>query len=139
MSIHGISNSRLIPTPPPPDLSSASNLSKVRNASTAAQIGSTNGIGQQTSRTTVAPSQTQPAGSGTATSGAAQSGRATQTLSATAPPGTDPALWSVLSSDERAHFAKVGAMGPLTYGRMLNDMKSGQIPSSRGGRLDVKV
>ena len=40
------------------------------------------------------------------------------------PPGTDPALWSVLSGEERAFFAKAGAMGPLTYGRALQEMKS---------------
>lgn len=55
------------------------------------------------------------------------------------PPGTDPALWSVLSGEERAFFAKAGAMGPLTYGRVLQEMKSAQLPASRGGRLDVKI
>jgi len=55
------------------------------------------------------------------------------------PPGTDPALWSVLSSDERAFFAKAGAMGPLTYGRAFEDQRANQLPASRGGRLDVKV
>ncbi len=55
------------------------------------------------------------------------------------PPGTDPALWSVLSSDERAFFAKAGAMGPLTYGRAFEGMRAQQLPASRGGRLDVKV
>ena len=55
------------------------------------------------------------------------------------PPGTDPALWSILSGEERAFFAKAGAMGPLTYGRAFSEMKSAQIPASRGGRLDVKI
>jgi hypothetical protein len=55
------------------------------------------------------------------------------------PPGTDPALWSVLSGEERAFFAKAGAMGPLTYGRALQDMKTSQLPAARGGRLDVKI
>jgi hypothetical protein len=55
------------------------------------------------------------------------------------PPGTDPALWSVLSGEERAFFAKAGAMGPLTYGRALQDMKASQLPANRGGRLDVKI
>ena len=55
------------------------------------------------------------------------------------PPGTDPALWSVLSGEERAFFAKAGAMGPLTYGRAFSDMKSAQIPANRGGRLDIKI
>jgi hypothetical protein len=55
------------------------------------------------------------------------------------PPGTDPALWSVLSGEERAFFAKVGAMGPLTYGRMVQETKAAQLPASRGGRLDVRI
>ncbi len=55
-----------------------------------------------------------------------------------APTGTDPELWSVLSADERTFFAKLGAMGPLTYGRM---MMAGQQtpPALRGGRLDVRA
>ena len=65
-----------------------------------------------------------------------------QALPAQAPPGTDPELWAVLSADERTFFAKAGAMGPLTYGRM---MAGGQYtPASpaayaRGGRIDVKA
>jgi hypothetical protein len=58
-------------------------------------------------------------------------------LPAQAPAGTDPELWSVLSPDERAFFAKVGAMGPLTYGRALAQQPAA--PIARGGRLDVKV
>jgi hypothetical protein len=54
------------------------------------------------------------------------------------PEGTDPALWSVLSADERAFFAKAGAMGPLTYGKALREMNGQQLPAFRGGRLDVK-
>src|SRR5262245_48800361 len=63
----------------------------------------------------------------------------TQAIPAEPPPGTDPALWSVLSAEERAFFAKAGAMGPLTYGRALTEMKSAQLPVARGGRLDVKI
>src|SRR5438874_2512650 len=55
------------------------------------------------------------------------------------PAGTDPALWSILSGDERAFFAKSGAMGPLTYGRAMRDVKSVQLPAPRGGRFDVKI
>jgi len=65
--------------------------------------------------------------------------QAGQSVPAEPPPGTDPALWSILSGEERAFFAKAGAMGPLTYGRAFNDMKSAQPPAARGGRLDVKV
>jgi hypothetical protein len=54
-----------------------------------------------------------------------------------APPGTDPELWAVLTSDERAYFAKLGAMGPLTYGRILTQQSAP--PVARGGRIDVKA
>ena len=56
-----------------------------------------------------------------------------------APAGTDPELWSVLSADERVFFAKLGAMGPLTYGRVLSQAQQPSAPTARGGRLDVKV
>ena len=56
-----------------------------------------------------------------------------------APAGTDPELWSVLSADERVFFAKLGAMGPLTYGRVLSQAQQPAMPVTRGGRLDVKV
>jgi hypothetical protein len=62
-----------------------------------------------------------------------------QSVPVEAPAGTDPALWSVLSGEERAFFAKAGAMGPLTYGRAFSDMKNAQLPANRGGRLDVKI
>ena len=55
------------------------------------------------------------------------------------PQGTDPELWSVLTQDERAYFAKLGAMGPLTYGRVLSGQMPVQAPAVRGGRLDVKA
>lgn len=60
-------------------------------------------------------------------------------LPSEAPAGTDPALWSILSGEERAFFAKSGAMGPLTYGRAFSEMKTAQLPANRGGRLDVKI
>ena len=61
------------------------------------------------------------------------------TLPTQPPPGTDPELWSVLSADERVFFAKLGAMGPLTYGRVLSQAQQPSVPGARGGRLDVKV
>ena len=54
------------------------------------------------------------------------------------PPGTDPELWNVLSNDERTFFAKLGAMGPLSYGRVLSGQVQPQQAVSRGARLDVK-
>jgi hypothetical protein len=59
-------------------------------------------------------------------------------LPASAPPGTDPELWAVLTNDERAYFAKIGAMGPLTYGRVLQQQPP-SAPMARGGRIDVKA
>ena len=70
---------------------------------------------------------------------AAPAKQAQTAVSAEAPAGTDPALWSILSGEERAFFAKSGATGPLTYGRAFNDMKASQLPANRGGRLDVKI
>ena len=61
------------------------------------------------------------------------------TLPAEPPPGTDPELWSVLTAEERAFFAKVGAMGPLTYGRVMSPPSPAQSPLPRGGRLDVRA
>lgn len=85
------------------------------------------------------------------TAGAAEAGIATQvqraplsiatprlTLPAEAPAGTDPELWSVLTADERAFFAKVGAMGPLTYGHLITAQTT-STPVARGGRLDVRA
>jgi hypothetical protein len=55
------------------------------------------------------------------------------------PAGTDPELWSVLSQDERAFFARLGAMGPLTYGRVLQSGVRPEQTVARGARLDVKA
>lgn len=63
-------------------------------------------------------------------------------LPADAPAGTDPALWSVLTTEERAFFAKAAANGPLTYGRVaagMNNPMASAAPSVRGGRLDVRA
>jgi len=68
-------------------------------------------------------------------------------LPAEPPAGTDPALWSVLTGEERAFFARAAASGPLTYGRisagvnMLQGNPLAQAPSAaaRGGRLDVRA
>ena len=61
---------------------------------------------------------------------------ATLGLAALAPPGADPALWSVLTADERAYFERVQAMGPITYGP--NSSPAGAAPRV-GGRIDLKV
>ncbi|MBV9881306.1 MAG: hypothetical protein JO180_12455 [Gemmatirosa sp.] len=71
-----------------------------------------------------------------------------QSLPAEAPAGTDPALWSVLTTEERAFFAKAAASGPLTYGRaaaginganaMAQNAGNSAYAGLRGGRLDVR-
>ena len=56
------------------------------------------------------------------------------------PPGTDPALWSILTNAEREHFAASGARGPLTYGATMRGQTFTPAPATaRGGRLDVKA
>jgi hypothetical protein len=56
------------------------------------------------------------------------------------PPGTDPALWSILTNAEREHFSASGARGPLTYGMASRGQLTTPAPTTaRGGRLDVKV
>lgn len=57
---------------------------------------------------------------------------------AEAPAGTDPALWSVLTTEERAFFSKSAALGPLTYGKIKNATLPAP-PAMRGGRLDVRA
>lgn len=53
------------------------------------------------------------------------------------PPGTDPALWTILTGEERRFFARASSMGPLTYGpRSSSPPAAGMIP---GGRIDLKV
>lgn len=108
--------------------------------STAAQ-GATNAQGTDNARTRVdqGGAASQAASSAPAANRAAASiaQPAQPSLPVTAPPGTDPELWSVLTGEERAFFARVGSMGPLTYGRISTTQSAP--PLARGGRLDVKV
>ncbi|HSW31155.1 MAG TPA: hypothetical protein VLH75_16840 [Longimicrobiales bacterium] len=57
-------------------------------------------------------------------------------MSAEAPAGTDPKLWSVLTGEERAFFARERALGAITYGPGAAH-RSADVP--RGGRVDVRV
>lgn len=59
--------------------------------------------------------------------------------SAEPPPGTDPALWKVLTSDERQFFAASGARGPLTYGHLGRTQAAGAPVAARGARLDLRA
>ncbi len=64
--------------------------------------------------------------------------RAAEAVPAEPPAGTDPELWSVLSTEERAFFARARALGPLTYapGRPTDGQAAAPV---RGGRVDLKV
>lgn len=56
-------------------------------------------------------------------------------LPAEAPPGTDPELWSVLTTEERAYYARIQALGPLTY----HPARTGGEVVARGARIDLRV
>jgi len=66
---------------------------------------------------------------------------ATSALTPQPPEGTDPALWSILTGEERAFFANHMSSGPLTYSKIMMPNRSGPsaIPSVRGGRVDVRA
>ncbi|MCA0375362.1 MAG: hypothetical protein LCH84_06815 [Gemmatimonadetes bacterium] len=64
--------------------------------------------------------------------------QAQASVPAEAPAGTDPALWSVLTSEERNFFAKSTAAGPLTYSR-IKAVTHPAPPAARGVRLDVRA
>lgn len=81
-----------------------------------------------------------PAPATTTAAQAKPAAAATTTLSAQAPEGTDPALWSVLTSDERAFFARVVTSGPLTYSKMAAaNAQRAAMPAIRGGRIDFRA
>ena len=117
MSIHGIRGSY------------AGGIRPEAPATTRPQGLPTQGTGQ-------APRAIAPA---SAPSPSAKAIAAPASVSAQPPQGTDPELWSVLTQDERTYFAKLGAMGPLTYGRVLSGQMQPAAPHVRGGRLDVQA
>ena len=52
-----------------------------------------------------------------------------------APPGSDPALWSVLTAEERRFFAQQAALGPIHYGpHSMAPVSTAPL----GGRIDVR-
>jgi hypothetical protein len=113
----------------------SSYLGTVQRPGTPGTPGTAGPSGPDGARTRVEPARPQPAaGRPLAVNIAAP---AQSALPAAAPAGTDPDLWSVLTSEERTFFAKIGSMGPLTYGRLMQTPNAP--PSIRGGRLDVKV
>ena len=122
MSINGIGSALPNLVPQRPDA-----------AATAAQIA------EQRARTGLAPQA--PAAVAPSSAIRVLSGAPANVASARAPEGTDPKLWSVLTSEERAYFAKA-SNGPLTYSRLTNPNRTaGSTPamSIRGGRVDIRV
>ena len=93
--------------------------------------------------------QQNPAGTSTTAAGsgaprAAQSAAksaAKSALTPQPPDGTDPALWSILTGEERAYFANNSTSGPLTYSKVMmpNRSTSAALPAVRGGRVDVRA
>lgn len=94
-----------------------------------------------TGTTGTAASQAQRAATSAASAKAATSAMPTGAhLTAQAPEGTDPALWSVLTSDERAFFSRVVTSGPLTYSKMAAaTSRAAAMPAIRGGRIDLRA
>jgi len=127
MSINGINNSLLasLGTVSRPD------VSRPQTDRAPANGGATNGAGRAPTAPTARPAlraQTPIAGQNTTQSAVPMD----------APAGTDPALWSVLTSEERNFFAKSATQGPLTYSR-IKDASHPATPVARGVRLDVRA
>lgn len=53
------------------------------------------------------------------------------------PQGADPELWSMLTPEERAFFARAWLLGPVTYGPGASTPSWPQI--HLGGRIDLRV
>lgn len=51
------------------------------------------------------------------------------------PAGSDPALWAILTSEERAFFARQSALGPIHYGPRSTAPAT---DAPVGGRIDVR-
>lgn len=54
------------------------------------------------------------------------------------PPNVDPEFWGVLSTRERQFVAKLGGLGPLTYGYVMN-ARGTSLPEMRGGLVNLKA
>lgn len=52
------------------------------------------------------------------------------------PAGSDPALWAVLTSDERSFFTRQAALGPLSYGPSRTTPAA---DAPLGQRIDVRA
>ena len=96
---------------------------------------------QRPDATATAASQAQRAATAAASAKAVTTATsANAQLTAQPPAGTDPALWSVLTSEERAFFSRAVTSGPLTYSKMAAaTSRAAAMPSIRGGRIDFRA
>lgn len=129
MSVNGINNSPLLPNYGATRSNAAATQNTTQNANQNARTQHTGAQGaQQGAKAAALKPQTPIAGQGTPQS----------VVPAEAPAGTDPTLWSVLTTDERNFFAKTAALGPLTYSR-IKAVSNPVPPAARGVRLDVRA
>ena len=127
MSINGINSAPLLP-----------NLGATRTEAARTQSGpqnaGSNGVAAQQGLTQARTANALKPQTPIAGQGATQSA-----VPAEPPAGTDPALWNVLTTEERNFFAKTASLGPLTYSRFKEATTAQTPPAARGVRLDVRA
>jgi type II secretory pathway pseudopilin PulG len=123
MSINGINSTPLLP-----------NLGATRTEAARTQNAGNNGVAAQQGLTQARTANALKPQTPIAGQGATQSA-----VPAEPPAGTDPALWNVLTTDERNFFAKTASLGPLTYSRFKEATTAQTPPAARGVRLDVRA
>ena len=123
MSINGINSTPLLP-----------NLGATRTEAARTQSTGNNGVGAQQGLTQARTANALKPQTPIAGQGATQSA-----VPAEPPAGTDPALWNVLTTEERNFFAKTASLGPLTYSRFKEATTAPTPPAARGVRLDVRA
>ena len=129
MSINALTNANTTLLAPRPDTTANSGLGTPSRA---------NGANGANGANTLAAALTNGGAKDAHTASSAPS--APSALLARAPEGTDPGLWSVLTSEERNYFSKTVTSGPLTYSRvMLSGARATPAPAARGGRIDLRA
>jgi type II secretory pathway pseudopilin PulG len=123
MSINGINSTPLLP-----------NLGATRTEAARTQNAGNNGVATQQGLTQARTANALKPQTPIAGQGATQSA-----VPAEPPAGTDPALWNVLTTEERNFFAKTASLGPLTYSRFKEATTAQTPPAARGVRLDVRA
>ncbi|MBL0938529.1 MAG: hypothetical protein IBJ03_06530 [Gemmatimonadaceae bacterium] len=130
MSINGINNSPLLPNTGATRSDSTRASSNGQAGLDRASLANQQGLARTNANANALKPQAPIAGQ-----------QATQSpVPSEAPAGTDPAFWSMLTTEERNFFAKTANMGPLTYGRYKAATTTPPTPpAARGVRLDVRA